>query len=91
MKEPIVIKFRNYIPDCTDYETYTLWLETARFVHPGRFWFCADCTPDYTEEMRSQGRCEHPEIHFYRKDGMLEGKIPSTRKRKTTLSSLSQG
>jgi hypothetical protein len=28
--------------------------------------YCTDCTPDYSKRMQREGRCEYPDIKFYR-------------------------
>lgn len=61
------IGMRNDTPQCfeSDYQ-YVKWLE-AEFVSNGGknlLSVCVDCTVEYAERMRAQGRCEHPERNF---------------------------
>ena len=41
---------------------------------PKSFTYCVDCTPEYRDEMKRQGRCRFPGTVFSKKDGVVEGR-----------------
>ena len=58
-------------PPCfQDKAQYDDWNRAADNVyHYGarqRVSYCTDCTPSYARKMRSEGRCEHKEVRFFR-------------------------
>lgn len=59
--------FNDRKPECFDsksqYQEYMYWkrLSLETHIHRG---VCADCTPEFKEQMLTQGRCEHPETIF---------------------------
>lgn len=38
--------------------------------------FCWDCTHEYRDRMKTEGRCLHPMVQFVMVDGALVGKRP---------------
>ena len=69
--------FEYTVPKCSELEQFLYWKEIAR-THPPhpRIGFCEDCTPEFQAEMKKQGRCENPEIVFYRDEGHVSGSFP---------------
>lgn len=49
------------------------WVHAARVVSPGPSGYCADCTPEYKDEMVKAKRCAHPAVVFrvYNEEGMI--------------------
>ena len=61
--------FSRETPACFESdEQYLGWLEQEFITGGGkhRLPVCADCTPEYAERMRAEGRCERPEMMFDR-------------------------
>ena len=59
-------------PRCTSWKQYDSWRELRPAA--GLDGFCEDCTPEYQAEMCKVGRCDHPEILFYKDaDGFIYG------------------
>jgi hypothetical protein len=58
-------------------QQYDDWLKADRLIYAKirDTAFCIDCTPSYATAMRSQGRCEHPEVKFYRKGTAFMGEV----------------
>lgn len=77
---PVVVKktkFSRSVPQCATKEQWRTWKEQA--IRPGampdpKVGFCTDCTPEFQKEMREQGRCENPEIKFYREKPRMKVK-----------------
>lgn len=63
-KDQFRITFFKRPKCCPTIEIWSDWVESARSCSPGPLSFCADCTPEYAEEMRSIKRCEHPYVEF---------------------------
>lgn len=38
--------------------------------------YCWDCSPEYQQEMKLEGRCVQPMVQFVMVDGVLVGKRP---------------
>lgn len=58
-------------PKCFDsQQQYDEWHNVATSVyhykHDRVTPYCVDCTPEYAARMREAGRCEHPDVIFYR-------------------------
>lgn len=68
-------------PTCFDTdEQFVLWLQVDRYMHNHQGTIslvCEDCNPLFAEKMRTEGRCDHPEVVFIQstKHGMM-GVIP---------------
>lgn len=61
-------------PRCfdTDFQ-YVSWVQADKIVQAARTFKpsiqCLDCTPEYAERMRREGRCEKPTVAFKRING----------------------
>ena len=69
--------FENTIPNCATPKQFVLWKEAARMLKPhARVGFCEDCTKEYQELMKSEGRCENPHVWFCKdEDGFEHGTL----------------
>lgn len=70
------VTFSEKIPKCFDTRAeYRAWKQCARMAYPA-LWVCTDCTPDYQERMKAQGRCENPQVQFQQDEsGSIEGVV----------------
>lgn len=50
------------VPMCSTPDQFDNWRALTRTAPPGPLGFCEDCTRQYQNEMRRQGRCTHPEV-----------------------------
>lgn len=68
-------------------EQFSDWSAAAKQVYHykhGRMTpYCTDCTPAYAAQMQREGRCEHPEVKFYRFGHAFMGKLMALEKSKT--------
>lgn len=66
------------IPNCATFEQFKEWrMTTMSSMPPYKSWFCTDCTPQYQNEMKNQGRCDHLYIRFENFQDGVEGYIDS--------------
>ena len=69
--------FANTIPNCATPKQFVLWKEAARMLKPhARVGFCEDCTKEFQELMKSEGRCENLHVWFCKdEDGFEHGTL----------------
>lgn len=68
--------FSGKYPKCFESaKQYREWKSYAR-VAQGSEWVCTDCTPQFQARMKSEGRCENPQVQFQQShDGATVGVV----------------
>lgn len=70
------VTFASKVPQCfSSLEQYKAWKECARMSYAPNH-VCTDCTPEYQERMKDEGRCENPQVQFEEdEDGFIFGVV----------------
>lgn len=65
-------------PPCFEPLQWKMWIASARHIGGvTRGGYCTDCTPEYQYKMRTQARCNNPEVIFETDEhGFIEGVLP---------------
>lgn len=58
-------------PRCATAAQYEAWEALSKHTTGLRAGFCSDCTLEYQDRMKREGRCEHPNVKFDQEGGYM--------------------
>jgi len=74
-KQPTPVKMPVKHPACfASQRQYGPYKVLAQLTATDGFTFCTDCTSEYRDQMKAQGRCKYPDTRFVLNNGVVTGR-----------------